>query len=172
MELGVAIQEGQKLGSQIEYIDESPRDLQFMMRHDDTGNVAKTAQSRFQMYPHKYNSSSSLMGEMLYQAVCFWVFRGKPIKHSINCDYAGIGEYSSHLQLWARFHPSTFYWFIGLRDAVMTERIRSVVMNLKRTAPADLDSKTIVVVVGKSHYFGIKQLWDRFVQDEKFKMNT
>jgi pheromone shutdown protein TraB len=169
-EMGAAIQEANKLGSQVLYIDESPKDLQYMILHDNHHNIAQEAQSRFQLYYHKYRSSSSLLGEMMYQLLCLWVFRGKPVKRAIQEDFAGIGEHLTHLQLWSRFHPSTWYWFVGLRDAVMVERIRQFVTNdRKEDAHLPLDPKTIVVVVGKTHYFGIKELWTRFVEKEKHR---
>jgi pheromone shutdown protein TraB len=164
-EMGAAINEANKIGSEIVYIDESPKDLQYMIHHDNKSNIAQDAQTRFQLYYHKYRSSSSLLGEMIYQLLCLWVFRGSPVNRAIQDDFAGIGEHLTHLQLWSRFHPSTWYWFVGLRDAVMVERIRQFVTNRREEHPnTNLDPKTIVVVVGKTHYFGIKELWARFIE--------
>jgi pheromone shutdown protein TraB len=164
LEFAQAIKHAENIGAAIEYIDESPSDLKEMI-HQETPNIAKVAQSRFRLYHHRFRSSPSFLGEAMYQLLSFWIFRAKPILKYIEEDYVGIGELKTHLELWSRFHPAAYYWSLGLRDAVMTERIRMSVMDIRvNEALSHLDPNTIVVVVGKSHYFGIKYLWESFVE--------
>jgi pheromone shutdown protein TraB len=163
-EMAAAIETGNAMGSEMEYIDNSPNELQDMLYYQTNDNIAKRVQRQYRLYHHRYRSSPSLLGQVLYQLISLFVFRGVPVSRNIYQDFASIGEHKSHLQLWSRFHPSTWYWFVGLRDGVMTNRINTFVEQIPIKKIDDrLDSSTVVVVVGKAHYFGIKHLWNTFV---------
>ncbi|KAJ3287831.1 hypothetical protein HDU76_007772 [Blyttiomyces sp. JEL0837] len=118
-------------------------------------------------------------------------------------------ELRTALRLWGLFHPLERYYWIEMRDAVMTERIRKIVKALNDNGISSrrlgngggkvhaslggaekgrIDDKmveagseevvklnrvpVVVAIVGKSHVFGIADLWERFVANERFSKSN
>ncbi|KAI8894248.1 hypothetical protein BC833DRAFT_568512 [Globomyces pollinis-pini] len=171
-EMATALKTALEIGSCVRFIDEDAESL--MLKSNSTNTVVQSAMQRFKLFAPNRNYGTSTIGSILYKLACWYTFKGKPIGKLIESDAISVAELNAHLHLWGMFHPQSFHYYVRLRDAVMTERLREILSflhlnsNQHENRP-NTNSKIIVVVIGKSHYFGIRMFFENFIQNDHFK---
>jgi hypothetical protein len=85
-------------------------------------------------------------------------------EHKIETDALTIEEQRMYTRIWTLFNPIAKYYIMDIRNAIMVDHIRKLVAALSNE---NRKNERIVVVVGKSHVFGMGHLWNAFVANQK-----
>ena len=89
---------------------------------------------------------------------------------TIELDQANWSNHGYELQLWSRFYPTPYYFYLELRNAIMLEKLFNSIQALAlggldiQTA-SRLNTDTIALIVGKSHVFGMMEMWNHVMEN-------
>lgn len=98
------------------------------------------------------------------------------IEEQINKDVVSFHNLRRHLHFDETFHPIDHFYSFRFREAIMMQNIKHILSKIAMggkplTKPnsheVKLDQNCVVAVIGKSHYFGLNQLWNDYKIGEK-----
>ncbi|KAI8825965.1 uncharacterized protein EV422DRAFT_563781 [Fimicolochytrium jonesii] len=116
----------------------------------------------------------------------FWIIQKlafgwrRDVGAETNADQTSVRDHAMYMRCWKSFYPNPYFWWFEIRNAGMVEQLRNCVRDVaiasKILTPEGVEQRgverpTIVAVVGKSHVFGMAELWDHFAATEKLKWN-
>ncbi|KAJ3087135.1 hypothetical protein HK102_011734 [Quaeritorhiza haematococci] len=191
MEVGAAIDAARSVGCRyIKAIDVHPDHLQPPIVDRELQEFVDSLRQnyRYSLSPAPRFSTAmgktlvqepSAIGRLLYRAILWGVFRKNILKDLLD-DRATPLEYSAHSQIWSRFYPSAYHYWLDLRNAGMVERLKEIIYSLVDHDPRlqhinkpnhhhpprteDHSPPSIVAVVGKFHVFGMADLWKQHIE--------
>ncbi|KAI9093077.1 hypothetical protein DFS34DRAFT_696747 [Phlyctochytrium arcticum] len=107
-------------------------------------------------------------------------FGSRNVSRELNQDLVGISDLASLVRIWKTFYSNAFFWWYELRNAIMVENLRDCVRDVAVSRgilaptfrPTSDPPPTIVVVVGKSHVFGMAEMWVDKVQNLRFPISA
>ncbi|KAJ3039642.1 hypothetical protein HDV00_011986 [Rhizophlyctis rosea] len=145
--------------------------------------------TKFGTWLFRMVSRFAFMGDKSFPFKERW-FKARDVGKEAEMDVATVKDHALFLRIWAAFHPSPYFWLMEVRNAGMVDGIRSCVRDVAEAEgyleglpwPGEEDGvdetkkedsertpPSIVVVVGKSHVFGMAELWKSILQEERFK---
>ncbi|TPX62341.1 hypothetical protein PhCBS80983_g00546 [Powellomyces hirtus] len=177
LEMGVAIRAAYEHQAVIRAIDIHPD----VLRSDPTHSaLIRNLVQRYRLLPPPTRRTSAL-GRAL-----FWLltraslgFR-RNVDKEAEADISSVQDHATYLRCWKAFFPSAYFWWLEVRNAGMVDQLRACVRDVAQSRGL-LDANgvrkttrepppTIVAVVGKSHVFGIAEMWTDVVASEKFPL--
>jgi pheromone shutdown protein TraB len=173
LEMAAGLKAGKAMGSIIKLLDVPPKILMENKASQETKKIIESAKIRFRLGRHIPTRTSSL-GSFLYNLAQRLAFKGINMQQQIDADRASLSDHAYQLQIWSRFYPTPYYWFLELRNAVMLENlftsIQTMMFNgLDIPSSSKLNADTIALVVGKSHVFGLMEMWNQVLENAVVK---
>ncbi|KAI9207633.1 uncharacterized protein BJ171DRAFT_493281 [Polychytrium aggregatum] len=166
LEIAAAIESASCMGAIVKAIDMEPEVAANPTSPEDTHAVS-SAKERFRIgMPRSISTRTTLLNRALFWIACRAAFGTKNIPKLVAGDVVRLSEFGAYLKIWAVFHPALHYYWIMLRDAIMLANLRRVMQALYNT---EQSNPKIVVVVGKSHVFGMVEMWNEVLAKERFQ---
>ncbi|KAJ3292226.1 hypothetical protein HK104_005445 [Borealophlyctis nickersoniae] len=201
LEIGVALRAAKSCGAVVRNIDWHPNDLMKSKKgRDVTGELCR----KYRLTRLRERRTGALASFLFGHTVKFAFMEGpetgkslwsrfrwrRNIIQEMDYDATTVRDHALYLRVWSRFHRSTHFWWIELRNAGMVDAVKKC---LRDVAEADgllggvgnqgesnqngtssgqsaARPPSIVVVVGKSHVFGMAEMWKDFVQNDAFEL--
>ncbi|KAJ3145778.1 hypothetical protein HDU86_000645 [Geranomyces michiganensis] len=181
LEIGVAIRAAYAHDAVVRAMDIHP---QVLLSDPTHSALIKDLVRRYRLLPPP--SSPSTMRRTSWLArMLFWLvtrvsfgFRRNVDKES-EADVSSVRDHATYLRCWKAFYPTAYFWWLEIRNAGMVDQLRQCVIDVAKNKGL-LDTQrsqqppppTIVAVVGKSHVFGIAEMWGDAIAREKFSLES
>ncbi|KAJ3177279.1 hypothetical protein HDU87_004530 [Geranomyces variabilis] len=176
LEIGVAIRAAYEHGAVVRAIDVHPRVLQSDSTHSA---LIKDLVRRYRLLPPPTSASTRrrtpLVARMLFWLVTRMSFGiRRNVDMESEADVSSVRDHATYLRCWKAFYPGAYFWWLEVRNAGMVDQLRQCVLEVAKskglldTRPSPQSPPSIVAVVGKSHVFGMAEMWSDVVAREKF----
>ncbi|KAI8587395.1 hypothetical protein BDZ88DRAFT_240655 [Geranomyces variabilis] len=176
LEIGVAIRAAYAHDAVVRAIDVHPRVLQSDPTHSA---LIKDLVRRYRLLPPPTSAATrrrtSLVARMLFWLVTRLSFGfRRNVDMESEADVSSVRDHATYLRCWKAFYPGAYFWWLEVRNAGMVDQIRQCVLDVAKsqglldTRPSPQSPPKIVAVVGKSHVFGMAEMWSDVAAREKF----
>ncbi|KND01220.1 uncharacterized protein SPPG_04311 [Spizellomyces punctatus DAOM BR117] len=175
LEIGVAVRSAHTHNAVIRSIDIHPDILRSDPSHS---TLINDLIRRFRLLPPPIRGTS-MLGRGLFWLITRLSFGVKrDVAKEAQADVCSVKDHATYLRCWKTFHPNAYFWWLEVRNAGMVNGIRTCVRDVAESAGLlsatdkshAKEPPAIVVVVGKSHVFGIAEMWADKVEQEKFPL--
>ncbi|KAJ3006372.1 hypothetical protein HKX48_000157 [Thoreauomyces humboldtii] len=176
LEMGVAVRSAYEHDAVVRAIDVHPDALASALHSP----LVKHLVGRYRLLPPS-DRRASWIGRLLFWCVTKVAFGRRDVERESERDVSGVVDHATYLRCWKTFFPGAYFWYLEVRNAGMVDRLRDCVRDVAASkgllkggrggrGAGREDPATIVAVVGKSHVFGMSEMWEATVAKETFPL--